>query len=173
MYRIILCAAAALLVATAIQPAAADDASVCGSGIGGEAIAACTRILALNPKSAEAYNNRGNAYDRKGDYDEAISDLNQAIQLDPKNTVVYNNRGYAYNGKGDYHQAISDLNQAIRLNPKYAYAGRGYAYCHKGDYDRAISNFDQAIRLNPIACQGLQQPRRSLRSQERSRLCDC
>jgi tetratricopeptide (TPR) repeat protein len=151
MYRIILCAAAALLVATAVQPAIADDASVCGSGTGGEAIAACSRILALNPKSAEAYNNRGNAYDRKGDYDRAISDLDQAIRLDPKNTVVYNNRGYAYTGKGDYDRAISDLDHAIRLNPKYAnaYAGRGYAYYNKGAYDRAISDFDQAIRLNP------------------------
>jgi tetratricopeptide (TPR) repeat protein len=86
MYWVILCGAAALLlVATAVQPATADDRSVCASATGDEAIAACSRLLALDPKNAAAYNNRGWAYDGKGDYDRAIADLDQAIWLDPKN----------------------------------------------------------------------------------------
>jgi hypothetical protein len=45
---VIWCAAAALLVTIAVQPATGDDMRVCVSGTGAEAIAACSRMLALN-----------------------------------------------------------------------------------------------------------------------------
>jgi hypothetical protein len=66
MYRVILCATAALLVAIVIQPATADDTSVCLSGAGDDAIAACSHLIAENPKSPVAYNGRGTAYGNKG-----------------------------------------------------------------------------------------------------------
>jgi tetratricopeptide (TPR) repeat protein len=121
MYRMTLCAAAALLVATAVQPATADDASMCISGTGDEEIAACSRLLALDPKPF-AYNNRGNAYNQKGEYDRAIADLDQAIRLDPKLTGAYANRGVAYEAKNDPDHAIADYDQALTLNPSLARA---------------------------------------------------
>jgi invasion protein IalB/Flp pilus assembly protein TadD len=151
MYRAILYVASAVLVATAVQPAAADDASVCQQATGEEAIAACTRMLAVNPKNAVVFVVRGVAYFRKGDYDDAISDYERAIRLDAKLAIAYSNRGDAYNHKGDYDHAISDYEQAIRLDPKLAiaYNNRGDAYNHKGDYDDAISDYERAIRLDP------------------------
>jgi hypothetical protein len=47
----ILCAAAALLVGAAVQPATADDVGVCKQAIGDDAIAACTPGLAKAKKS--------------------------------------------------------------------------------------------------------------------------
>ena len=38
----------------------------------------------IDPKYADAYNNRGLAYRAKGDYDHAIADYNEAIRLDPR-----------------------------------------------------------------------------------------
>jgi tetratricopeptide (TPR) repeat protein len=152
MYRVILCAAAAMMIATAVQPATADDRSVCAAyRTGAEAIAACSRLLELNPKNVVAYSNRGKGYRDKGDYDRAIADFNQAIRVGPKYALAYYYRGLAYNAKGDYDRAIADFNQALRLDPRLAnaYNDRGIAYHHKGDYDRAISDLDQAIRLNP------------------------
>jgi tetratricopeptide (TPR) repeat protein len=145
------CAAAVLLVATAVRPATADDRSVCGTGTGDEAIAACNHLLGLDPKDVASYNNRGNAYFRKGDYDRAIADYDQAIRLDQKYAFAYNNRGNAYAGKGDYDQAIADANVAIRLDPKFAeaYNNRGEAYEAKNDPDHAIADFDQALKLKP------------------------
>jgi hypothetical protein len=52
MYRSILYSVASLLVA-AVQPAA-DDCSECQISISNEAIAACSRLLALNPNDADA-----------------------------------------------------------------------------------------------------------------------
>lgn len=149
MYRVVLCMTAAVLVGTAA--AAADDASLCGQGTSDEALAACSRVLALNSKDAGAYFSRGSVYNAKGDYVHAIADINQAIHIDPKYAAAYISRGYAYRQKGDYDRAIADLDQAIRLDPKYgvAYLGRGLAYSDKGDYDHAVADLDQALRSDP------------------------
>ncbi len=60
-----------------------------------DAIAEYTQAIALDPKLAEAYNNRGLAYADLGKYAEAIADYYQAISLDTKYAVSYNNRGEA------------------------------------------------------------------------------
>jgi hypothetical protein len=62
MYRMIGCAAA-VLVAAAVQPVIAEDTGVCTT-MADESVAACTRILALNPNDVFAYDlllNRGRA----------------------------------------------------------------------------------------------------------------
>ena len=52
-----------------------------------EAIADYSESSRLNPKDADAYNNRGNAWSNKGDYDKAITDYNEAIRLEVKRTL--------------------------------------------------------------------------------------
>jgi tetratricopeptide (TPR) repeat protein len=149
MYRMISCAAAALLALCIIGgPAAADDDSTCAAH-GDGAIDACTRVLTRHPRDAQAWANRGMSY--KHDPDRAIADLSQAIRLDPKHATYYNNRALAFQDKGDLDRAITDLDQAIRLDPKdaTAYENRGVAYADKGDYERAAADLDEAVRLNP------------------------
>jgi tetratricopeptide (TPR) repeat protein len=118
-------------------------------------ITGCTALIQAGQNTTEnlsvIYNNRGTAYDDKGDYDHAIQDFNEAIHLNPNAESAYYGRGYAYKKKGDYDRAIQDFNEAIHLNPNFerAYYDRGNAYIDKEDYDRAIQEFDIAIRLNP------------------------
>ena len=97
------------------------------------------------------FNNRGNAYNAKGDRDRAIADFDEAIRLNPNNSNAFNNRGSAYNAKGDRDRAIVDYDKAIGINPGYAAAfyNRGNAYYAKGDRDRAVVDYDRAILLNP------------------------
>src|SRR5262249_40784773 len=89
-----------------------------------------TKAIDLDPKFAHAYNNRGNAYDAKGDHDRPFADYNKAIDLDPKFAIAYYNRGVAYTAKGDHDRAIADYSRAIDLDLKYAtaYNNRGRAY---------------------------------------------
>jgi len=65
--------------------------------------------MRIDPTYPAAYNNRGNTWYRKGDFDRAIADYNQAIQLDPKYGAAYVNRGSALGAKGDLDRAIGGL----------------------------------------------------------------
>jgi tetratricopeptide (TPR) repeat protein len=101
---------------------------------------------------AEFYNNRGDEFFQRKDYDKAISDYSQAILLNPKYGTAYDNRGLAYYYTKNYDKAISDYSEAIRLSPvdSVLYYNRGLAYYYSKDYDKAISDFNEAIRWNPL-----------------------
>ena len=57
-----------------------------------ERIAACTALIAQDPKNAAALYNRGYAYDHKGQYDLAIADYTHAIALKPNYADAFINR---------------------------------------------------------------------------------
>jgi tetratricopeptide (TPR) repeat protein len=145
-------AAALLILGTGLAPALADDADTCRKASGDDSIAACSRLLARNPKDAAANYSRGYAYEwRKGDHDRAIANFDQAIILNPKYALAYANRGFSYEHKGEWDRAFADFDQAILFDPKLpdAYNGRANVYNHRREYDRAIADYDQALRLNP------------------------
>ena len=110
-----------------------------------------TEGIALNPNDAQAYNNRGEAYQNLRQYQQAIADLDQAISLNPDYAEAYNNRANAYLNLQQYPEAIADFNQVISLNPDYAnaYNNRGVAYLNLQQYQEAIADFNKAIALNP------------------------
>ena len=54
------------------------------------------RAIKINPDFADAYVNRGAAYDDLGRHQEAIDDCNTAIKINPDYADAYYNRGYAY-----------------------------------------------------------------------------
>src|SRR5256714_6702428 len=86
----------------------------------------CTALInsgAQTPQSLViAYNNRGNAYTAKGEYDRAVQDYDQSIKLNPNYARGFNNRGVAYQKKGEYDRAIEDFDASIKLDPDYASA---------------------------------------------------
>jgi hypothetical protein len=66
-----------LLVAFSFQPAIADDLGWCKMSNRDQAIVACSRLPALNPKFADAYFNHRGIYCGMGD----IANADQAIWL--------------------------------------------------------------------------------------------
>jgi tetratricopeptide (TPR) repeat protein len=68
--------------------------------------------IRLNPQGADAYYNRGQAYDYLGQYERAIQDYDEAIRLDPQLAIAYNNRGYAYRSHGKTKEAELDYQKA-------------------------------------------------------------
>ena len=139
----------------------------CANGDPDIVIASCTILAESNAeppgRRTIAFNNRGNAYFAKGDFDRAIEDYSQAIKLSPQFNTAYNNRGNAYVATHDYDRAIQDFNDAIRIKPGYvtgvtvpepfdyanAFANRGLTYFHLNEFDRAMLDLNEAIRLKP------------------------
>ena len=61
-----------------------------------KAISDYNKVLEINPRFAEAYDNRGHAYSQgKGQLDKAIADFTKAIEINPSYALAYNNRGSA------------------------------------------------------------------------------
>jgi tetratricopeptide (TPR) repeat protein len=110
-----------------------------------------TKAIELNPKDAEAYNNRGKTYHGLGEYHKAMEDYGKAIELSPKYAEAYAYRAFAYVNLEEYNKAIDDCNTAIKLNPDYAeaYAYRGFAYFNLGQAQNAMDDFNRSIKLSP------------------------
>jgi tetratricopeptide (TPR) repeat protein len=119
-------------------------------------IDSCTAVIqsgqGTREKLATAFDNRGVAYRRKGEYDRALQDYEQAIRLNPSNANAYNNRGIIYRIKGEYARAIADYDEAIWLKHgdfPAAYYNRALAYADKGEYELSLRDFDVVTRFNP------------------------
>jgi Flp pilus assembly protein TadD len=86
------------------------------------AIALFSKALEINPRYAEAYNNRGIVYAKgKGQNDKAISDFIKAIEINPELADFYDNRGITYERLGDKEKACSDWKWACQLGSCKAY----------------------------------------------------
>ena len=109
------------------------------------------KAIRADPKDAEPYVSRGNAYHRRGDYARAIADYDEALRLNPNYVYAYCFRGTAYSAKGEQDRAIASFDEALRKNPQMemAYEGRGDAYAAKGDFVRANADYGRVLELNP------------------------
>jgi tetratricopeptide (TPR) repeat protein len=81
------------------------------------AIPANSTPIKLDPKNASAFNNRGVAYEMRGEFDPALSDYNKAIALYPKFATAYANRGDVYSKKNDKERAVTEYRRALEIEP--------------------------------------------------------
>ncbi len=79
------------------------------------AVAAADKALELDPANGQAYNNRGAAFQKKGDFDKAILDCNKAIEIIPDIPFPYKNRALAFFGKKEYDKSWEDVHKAESL----------------------------------------------------------
>jgi len=119
-------------------------------GLGGE-IERLTDEIAAYPDNSLAYNNRGAAKYRMGDFRGALEDFSKAIKLAPESAVAYNNRGLSRVKTEDFDGAESDFSKAIKLDPNVAavYFNRGITRAHKNEFAIAIEDFETAAKLDP------------------------
>jgi tetratricopeptide (TPR) repeat protein len=148
-------AALTTLTRTAAQPF--EDWERCANrGVSAdERISGCGALIQLGKQTqsnlAKAFNNRGLAYQAKGDNEQAIVDFTEAIRLEPKFAHAFYNRSTVYQAEDDFDRAIAGYTEAIQLDSNYVRAlnNRGLAYQAKGDNDRAIVDYSEAIRIDP------------------------
>ncbi|PJF44444.1 MAG: hypothetical protein CUN55_03985 [Phototrophicales bacterium] len=118
-----------------------------------EAAHLASAALVLQPKNAEAYQQRAMWYHLAGQDDKALTDYEQAIQISPNNAALYLERGNLKRQQGDHEGAIADYSQAIRLDPNSpeAYHARYESHLAIDQLDKAIEDLSKAIQLAPRA----------------------
>jgi hypothetical protein len=79
------------------------------------AVADFDRAVGLQPNLPEAYNNRGNAFQGRGEFDRAIRDYTVALQIRPDFVQALENRARAYERKGLADEARKDRAAAFAL----------------------------------------------------------
>ena len=72
-------------------------------------IAEYTWSLEMDPRFAEAYNNRGLTYGERPSLTRPSMTATWALKINPRLAGAYNNLGFAYDLKGQYDQAITDF----------------------------------------------------------------
>ena len=116
-----------------------------------QAVSAYTEAITLNPKLAEAYNNRGIAKTELGQYTSAIEDYTTAIKLKNNFADALNNRGNAYAATEQYQKAVKDLQAAVNLQDNSAtiHNNLGSVYFLIKNVDAAIKEYTRALQINP------------------------
>ena len=115
------------------------------------AIRQIDRALKINPKSAAAHSNLGNALKGLKRFKDAIKSYDKAISIKPDYFEAYSNRGDALNELKRFAEALSNCDRAIALKPDYAQAinNCGVALDGLKRFDEALKWYDAAIALKP------------------------
>jgi tetratricopeptide (TPR) repeat protein len=153
MLRLLFFAVALVAAAPAL---AAGDVDTCRDlGVEPAArLAACESVIAddkITGKSkAAAFGVRGEALNKKRDYDGAILAFSAALGADPDNASYINSRGIAYSNKGDDEHALADYGLALQIRPTFAspYNNRGLIFMRNGDLSRALDELNSAVKLS-------------------------
>lgn len=108
-------------------------------------------VAADTSVTARAYNNRGVAYNLKGEYNLAVADFTKMMELRRNDPQAHRNRGAVHANHGEYELAIKDFDKAIDLNPDDArvYNMRGKAYSAIRKYEFAVTDHIKALELQP------------------------
>ncbi len=117
-----------------------------------KAIAELTNAIRMNPKSAEAYFERGTVYDKLEKWSDAVQDYTDAIERNKKYTEAYFNRGSDLQEMKLYHDALNDYTHVVKLNPNddIAFYNRGLVYLELKETDKAIEDFESAMSIDRI-----------------------
>jgi len=120
----------------------------------GEADAAIRCIdaaLAVNKRSADAYNNRGNVLLGLKRFDEALASYDRAIALKSDYVEALVSRANVLQELERLPEALASCDRAITLRPDYAEASynRGNALAALKRLNEACAAYDRAIKLKP------------------------
>jgi tetratricopeptide (TPR) repeat protein len=109
------------------------------------------RVVALEPKHKDAWNNLGRAYLGMSKTDDAIRAFQQAIEVNPYDEFAHNNLGLAYWRQRKYEEAVSAFRKQLEVNPldEFAHGNLGAMYVEWHKYADAVPELEKAASLKP------------------------
>jgi tetratricopeptide (TPR) repeat protein len=107
--------------------------------------------LAISPRSAVAWRNRGVACLKLGRFEQAVSDLQKASELDPMQVDIWNELSAALRQSGNPQRALAVLNTALSLDQNCAatWSNRARALSALERHDEALHSALRAAKLDP------------------------
>ena len=117
-----------------------------------DALADFDQALALNPRVARLWLNKGTVLAGLGQNDSAYVCFERALEIKPDYAEAIGNRGGIKLRRGDLAGAIADFTRAAALEPGFrdAYTNRALAYSFTHEYEKEIADLRRALELNPL-----------------------
>ncbi len=114
-----------------------------------EASSSFKKVIKLNPKFAEGYNNLAIICQDQGKLNEAIILFQNALLLKPNSATYYNNIGLVFHDLDKFDQAVKAYNKSLSFNPKNAetYFYLGNTFQCQGKLTEAIKFFKKALAI--------------------------
>jgi tetratricopeptide (TPR) repeat protein len=121
------------------------------SGRLAEAKRIARRVLADQPKHAQALHLLGVALSQQGNHTEGLRIIDAAMQIEEQSASIYNSRGNILVALQRFDEAVASYDKAIALTPDYAeaFCNRGGALQELKRFDEALASYDKAIALKP------------------------
>jgi tetratricopeptide (TPR) repeat protein len=109
------------------------------------------RLLALQPRSVDAWYNRGVALLALQRWPEALQGYDRAVALKPTHADAWVNRGMVLQKLHRQEEALASFNTALLLKPRHVEAlnNRGIVLQELNRHVEALASFNQAIALRP------------------------
>jgi tetratricopeptide (TPR) repeat protein len=119
-------------------------------GLLAEAALLYRRILAENPRQADALHLLGVTEFQKGDALLAVTLMDQAITLDPNNAGFRSNLGLVLEHLGRVHEAIGSYDRALAIKPDSleTLSNRGKALHGLARFQEALDSYERALAIN-------------------------
>jgi tetratricopeptide (TPR) repeat protein len=116
-----------------------------------DAVPCFERLLADNPKNADAHNNLSLCYSSVSDIGKAHQHLGEAIAIDPKNPNYWSNYGLLLRQMGDLEGAVAAFKKSLAIDEKspYTWANLGSTYGHFKDIPQARECFQKSVAVDP------------------------
>lgn len=122
-----------------------------------EAIKYYDKAIKLNPKYAEAYNEKGNALLILGKVDEAIKCFTKATEINEKYITAWKGKEAALLMQNKQDEALRCCDTIIEIDPENeeAWVTKGFVLSDTHKFDEALKCFDKAIEINPDSIDAL------------------
>ena len=116
-----------------------------------KAVAAATRLIELNPNSAESQFNLGYMLIKQENFAEAANVFKKVIELDPVMEYAYLQLGFCYSRLKQFQGAVDVYKKLVEIVPENAdaWSGVGHSYMQQKKWAPAVEPFKKVIELRP------------------------
>jgi predicted O-linked N-acetylglucosamine transferase (SPINDLY family) len=116
-----------------------------------EAAGLYRKVLAQNPKNADALHLLGVIEFQSKNPSAALALIDRALRLVPNNPIFHSNRGNALKDLKRFDEAVTSFDRALALKPDFAEAlnNRGLALHELKRFDDALESYRRSLAIKP------------------------